>query len=81
MKKLEVFRNLMNIDGKVALIAGGAGEIGKAICLGLSTYGCKVILTGRNKKSAEKVAESIQKSGGKAEGRKFVTKDAAAVES
>ena len=80
MDRLEMFRGLMNLEGKVALVAGGAGDIGTAVCEGLAAYGCKVILTGRTQEKADRVAESIRKSGGDAEGREFVVKDAAAVE-
>ncbi len=81
MNRLEMFRGLLSLEGKVALVAGGAGDIGKAVSEALAAYGCKVILTGRTLEKAEGVAAEIRKAGGEAEGREFQVKDAAAVES
>ncbi len=80
MKKLEKYRELMSLEGKVALVAGGAGEIGEAVAQALCAYGCKVILTGRTEEKAESVAAAIRAAGGQAEARTFQVGDAAAVE-
>ena len=80
MNRLEMFRGLMSLEGKVALVAGGAGEIGQAIAEALSAYGCKVLLTGRTQGKAEAAAEAIRSAGGQAEARLFQVADAAAVE-
>ena len=80
MNKLEMFRGLMSLEGKVALVAGGAGEIGLAIGQALSAYGCKVLLTGRTEEKAQAAAEAIRSEGGQAEARPFTVDDAAAVE-
>ena len=81
MNRLEMFRGLLSLEGKVALVAGGAGDIGRAISEALAAYGCKVILTGRTLEKAEGVAAEIRAAGGEAEGREFQVKDASAVES
>jgi NAD(P)-dependent dehydrogenase (short-subunit alcohol dehydrogenase family) len=80
MNRLEMFRELLSLEGKVALVPGGAGEIGQAVGEALCAYGAKVILTGRTREKAETAAEAIRAAGGKAEGRAFVVEDAAAVE-
>ncbi len=80
MNRLEMFRGLMSLEGKVALVAGGAGEIGLAIGEALSAYGCKVLLTGRTEEKAQAAAEAIRSAGGQAEARPFTVDDAAAVE-
>lgn len=53
-------KDLFRLDGKVAIVTGGAGGIGKALSLGLSQYGAKVVITSRNKEALDKVAKSIQ---------------------
>ncbi|HZD34361.1 MAG TPA: SDR family oxidoreductase [Nitrososphaeraceae archaeon] len=50
----------MKLKGKVAVITGAAGGVGKATVKRLSSEGCKVVLIGRNKKSLDKAAELIQ---------------------
>src|SRR5262245_56478667 len=50
----------MKSKGKVAVITGAAGGVGKATVKKLAYEGCKVVLIGRNRKSLDKVAEIIQ---------------------
>ena len=50
----------MKLKGKVAVITGAAGGVGKATVKRLASEGCKVVLIGRNRKSLDKVAEVIQ---------------------
>ncbi|MBU1053400.1 MAG: 3-oxoacyl-ACP reductase FabG [Proteobacteria bacterium] len=56
----------MRLKNKVAIITGAAGGIGLAIATMLSTEGASVVLTDVHKEGAEKGAEEINKSGGKA---------------
>jgi NAD(P)-dependent dehydrogenase (short-subunit alcohol dehydrogenase family) len=81
MNRLELFRGLMSLEEKVALVAGGAGEIGQAIGEALSAYGCRVILSGRDQQKSEAAAEAVRKAGGRAEAVVFQAADAEAVES
>lgn len=41
------------LEGKIALVTGGTGGIGNAICVRLADMGCKVVTTYRNKEKAE----------------------------
>ncbi len=50
----------MNLQDKVALITGSTRGIGKAIASTLAKHGADVIITGRNKATAELVAENIK---------------------
>ena len=50
----------MKLKGKVAVITGAGGGVGKATVKRLASEGCKVVLIGRNKKGLDKVAASIQ---------------------
>jgi NAD(P)-dependent dehydrogenase (short-subunit alcohol dehydrogenase family) len=58
-KKLGVLA-MMKSKGKVAVITGAAGGVGRATVKRLASEGCKVALIGRNRKSLDKAAEVIQ---------------------
>lgn len=62
---------LFRLDGKVALVTGGYGGIGEAVCRGLSTVGAKVVVAGRNGERAEKLATTLKESGCEAYGVSF----------
>ncbi len=81
MDRLEQFRGIFSLEGKVALVAGGAGDIGRAISEALAAYGCTVILTARTQEKADAVAKEIRGAGGKVEGREFQVDGASAVAS
>jgi dehydrogenase/reductase SDR family protein 4 len=55
-----------SLDGKVALIVGGAGDLGKAMANRLAEAGASIVLTSRKVENLEKVASGITASGGKA---------------
>jgi NAD(P)-dependent dehydrogenase (short-subunit alcohol dehydrogenase family) len=55
-----------DLNGKVAIVTGGGKGIGRAIALGLSSAGAKVVITSRTQKELESVAEEIRKAGGEA---------------
>ena len=56
----------MNLNGKVALITGGAQGIGRIISEELASQGAHVILADINLEGAEKTAIGIKSSGGQA---------------
>ena len=47
------------IKGKVAIVTGAGGGVGKAISKRLSSEGCKVIMLGRNRTKLQKAASEI----------------------
>ena len=47
-------KNIFNLDGKVALITGGAGLLAVEFAIALSDYGAKVILADLDKESCDK---------------------------
>ncbi len=47
------------IKGKVAIVTGAGGGVGKAISKRLSSEGCKVIMLGRDRTKLQKVASEI----------------------
>ncbi len=52
--------NLFRVDGKVAVVVGGAGGIGEALGHGLAEYGAKVVIADVNAEKSEQVAKDIQ---------------------
>ncbi|TWV15203.1 glucose 1-dehydrogenase [Bacteroidaceae bacterium HV4-6-C5C] len=57
----------MKLEGKVAIVTGGARDIGRAVSLKLATEGAKVCLNYfDNKEDAEDTLELIKKTGGQA---------------
>jgi NAD(P)-dependent dehydrogenase (short-subunit alcohol dehydrogenase family) len=55
------------LDGRNAVVYGGAGSIGRAVARGFASEGATVHLAGRTLERVERVAEEIRKAGGKAE--------------
>ena len=54
------------VDGKVAIVIGGAGDIGKAIAAALSGAGASVVISSRKQENLDKAAEEITaQTGGK----------------
>ncbi len=68
MPDLDAHRRMFSLDGKVALVPGGAGGIGTQICEALAAQGAVVVATSRSAESAEKLAASIVAAGGDAHG-------------
>ena len=52
--------DLFRLDGKVAVVVGGAGGIGEAMAHGLAQYGAKVAVASRNLSNLQNVAQNIR---------------------
>jgi len=52
--------DIFRLDGKIAVVVGGAGGLGEAIALGLSQYGAKLVVASRNMEALNKVAADIR---------------------
>ncbi|MDE6046571.1 MAG: SDR family NAD(P)-dependent oxidoreductase, partial [Alistipes sp.] len=57
---------LFDITGRVAVITGGAGILGRAICLYLARQGAKVVILDRDEKAGGELVAAIRKEGGEA---------------
>jgi NAD(P)-dependent dehydrogenase (short-subunit alcohol dehydrogenase family) len=60
-------RNHFDLDGRIAVVAGGSRGIGEAIAHILADYGAHVIVTSRKIDGCQAVVEAIRAKGGSAE--------------
>ena len=52
------------MDGKVCLVTGANGGIGREVCFELARQGAKIVMSARNRQQAEQVrSEIISKTG------------------
>jgi gluconate 5-dehydrogenase len=58
--------DLFDLKGKVAVVVGGHGGIGRVLALGLADFGADVAITSRKLEPLKKVAEEIRAKGRKA---------------
>ena len=71
----------MSLEGKVALVTGGSGGLGRVHCLSLAKAGCNVAVTGHSHlEKAEAVVKEIQDIGKKAIAVKMDLADLAEVQ-
>ncbi|MFN3265288.1 MAG: SDR family NAD(P)-dependent oxidoreductase [Deinococcales bacterium] len=61
-----MYKNLFNLEGKTALVVGGASGIGQAAAQGLADFGAETIVADLNLDGANATASTILESGGKA---------------
>ncbi len=57
-------KDIFKLDGKIAVVTGGAGGIGEALALGLGYHGATVVVSSRNQQAIDAVAEKITKETG-----------------
>jgi NAD(P)-dependent dehydrogenase (short-subunit alcohol dehydrogenase family) len=57
-------RELMNLDGRVALVTGGAGHIGSALCEGLAELGASVAVLDSRSEDCTEIAQRLQQTYG-----------------
>lgn len=58
----------IDLAGKVAVVTGGSGVLGAAMCRALAANGAKVVIIGRDKAKADRLAAEIEAAGGIAQG-------------
>ena len=61
----DFLHDLFSLEGKVAVVIGGTGELCGAMAEGMAKAGAEVVLVGRSREKAEARMGSIAKSGGK----------------
>ena len=70
---------LFGLEGRVALVTGSSGGIGRALAGGLAKAGAHVVVNGRDQARAEEAAAAIRAAGGKATAMACDVTDSAAV--
>ncbi len=63
--KSEYLNELFSLEGKVAAVIGGTGELCGTMAEGMARAGAEVVLVGRSREKADKRLASIQAAGGK----------------
>ena len=61
-----MYKEKLDLAGKVAIVTGGSRGIGEAIAMALSEFGAKIVLSSRKIEGLEQVKERIEKEGGEA---------------
>src|ERR1700740_712303 len=69
------YKKLFDLTGRQALVVGAGSGIGEAAALGLAAHGAHVICADLNVEAAQKVADDIKATGGKAESLAFDMRD------
>ncbi len=62
---MSYLNQLFNLEGQVAVIIGGTGELCGHMAIGLAQAGAEVVLVGRSQAKADEKLTAIQKNGGK----------------
>lgn len=57
-------KDIFKLDGKIAIVTGGAGGIGEALAIGLGIHGATVVVSSRNEESIAAVAKKITEASG-----------------
>ena len=57
-------QDIFKLNGKIAVVTGGAGGIGEALAMGLAIHGATVVVSSRNQETIEKVAQKITETSG-----------------
>lgn len=55
--------NMFDISGKVAIVTGATGALGRAVCVGYGHAGAKVMVTGRKEETCKALCEELATEG------------------
>jgi NAD(P)-dependent dehydrogenase (short-subunit alcohol dehydrogenase family) len=77
---MDFLRKLFGLDGRVAVVTGGASGLGAAFSKGLASAGATIVIADINEELAIEVVDEIRGGGGEAEFRRVDVTDVASVE-
>jgi NAD(P)-dependent dehydrogenase (short-subunit alcohol dehydrogenase family) len=60
------YRNLFRLDGKVAVVTGASGGIGRGIAVALAAHGADILAAGRNMEKVTQTVEMVELTGKRA---------------
>ncbi len=60
------YRDLFRLDGKVAVVTGASGGIGRGIAIALAAHGADILAAGRNMEKVRQTAEMVERTGKRA---------------
>ena len=63
---MEAVRNIFRLDGRVALVTGAMGALGRAVCMGLAVYGADIVVADLDVSGAESLNQAVFNLGGRA---------------
>ncbi|MEX2286417.1 MAG: SDR family oxidoreductase [Planctomycetaceae bacterium] len=67
MASADYLDDLFGLSGRTAIVVGGTGVLGGAVCRALAGAGAHTLVVGRNAKNGEDCADQLRRSGGSAE--------------
>lgn len=62
MEQIEAYKNIFNLENKVAIVTGGYGHLGKGISMALLAHGATVIVAGRSASKFDQAFKDLDKS-------------------
>jgi len=66
------------LKGRVAVLTGGGGAIGRGLALGLAAHGAMVVVAGRSEAALRETAQAVREAGGQAHAQVLDVADPAA---
>jgi len=78
-ERVDILQKLFGLDGRIAIVTGGASGLGAAFSKGLAAVGATVVIADINEELAGEVVNAIEDAGGAAEFRAVDVTDVGAV--
>lgn len=63
-KRIDTIKNLFDLKGKVAIVTGASGALGRAVSIGLATYGVDIVASSNEREPLEDLSVEIRETTG-----------------